>query len=177
MDCSPLGSSIYTHTHTNAPWILSNFFDCQYTMMEGGPGVLRFMGSQRVVHDWATELNWTELNNGEMNFSFFYIIGSQDHTGKTTYPLLCVCVHSVVSNSLRPHGLQLQFYNFTRRILEWVAIFFSRESSWLRDWTHVSCDLFPCLVIKEAQLFSLEVFHTQHQLWPNTSFGFACDFL
>ena len=26
----------------------------------GRPGVLRFMGSQRVVHDWATELNWTE---------------------------------------------------------------------------------------------------------------------
>ena len=28
----------------------------------GKPGVLRFMGSQRVGHDWATELNWTELN-------------------------------------------------------------------------------------------------------------------
>ena len=26
----------------------------------GEPGVLRFMGSQRVRHDWATELNWTE---------------------------------------------------------------------------------------------------------------------
>ena len=28
----------------------------------GRPGVLRFMGSQRVEHDWATELNWTELS-------------------------------------------------------------------------------------------------------------------
>ena len=27
----------------------------------GRPGVLRFTGSQRVGHDWATELNWTEL--------------------------------------------------------------------------------------------------------------------
>ena len=27
----------------------------------GRPGVLRFMGSQRVRHDWATELIWTEL--------------------------------------------------------------------------------------------------------------------
>ena len=26
----------------------------------GRPGVLQFMGSQRVGHDWATELNWTE---------------------------------------------------------------------------------------------------------------------
>ena len=27
----------------------------------GRPGVLRFMGSQRVRHDWAAELNWTGL--------------------------------------------------------------------------------------------------------------------
>ena len=27
----------------------------------GRPGVLRFMGSQRVRHDWATKLNWTKL--------------------------------------------------------------------------------------------------------------------
>ena len=27
----------------------------------GRPGVLRFMGLQRVGHDWATELNWTVL--------------------------------------------------------------------------------------------------------------------
>ena len=25
------------------------------------PGMLRFMGSQRVGHDWVTELNWTEV--------------------------------------------------------------------------------------------------------------------
>ena len=28
---------------------------------QGGLVVLQFMGSQRVGHDWATELNWTEL--------------------------------------------------------------------------------------------------------------------
>ena len=27
----------------------------------GRPGVLQSMGSQRVRHNWATELNWTEL--------------------------------------------------------------------------------------------------------------------
>ena len=26
----------------------------------GRPGVLQFMGSQRVRHDWVTELNWTD---------------------------------------------------------------------------------------------------------------------
>ena len=29
---------------------------------KGRPGVLQFMGSQRVGYDWVTELNWTELN-------------------------------------------------------------------------------------------------------------------
>ena len=28
----------------------------------GRPGVLRFMGLRRVGHDWATEMNWTELS-------------------------------------------------------------------------------------------------------------------
>ena len=31
-------------------------------VMDRRPGVLWFMGSQRVRHDWATELNWTEIN-------------------------------------------------------------------------------------------------------------------
>ena len=30
----------------------------------GSSGVLWFMRSQRVRHDWATELNWTELKGG-----------------------------------------------------------------------------------------------------------------
>ena len=42
----------------------------------GKPGMLRFMGSQRVRHDWATELNVVVYN------------------------------HSIVSNCLQPHGLQ-----------------------------------------------------------------------
>ena len=29
-------------------------------VLDRDPGVLRFMGSQRVGHDWATELNWPE---------------------------------------------------------------------------------------------------------------------
>ena len=35
----------------------------------GRPGMLRFMGSQRVRHDWATELNWTELYYNYFHFS------------------------------------------------------------------------------------------------------------
>ena len=33
----------------------------------GRPGVLRFMGLQKVGHDWATELNWTDIQYPVIN--------------------------------------------------------------------------------------------------------------
>ena len=43
---------------TEWTWVWVNSRSWWWT---GRPGVLPFMGSQRVRHDWATELNWTEL--------------------------------------------------------------------------------------------------------------------
>ena len=42
---------------TRWTWIWVNSGSWWWT---GRPGVLRFMGSQRVGHNWVTELNWTE---------------------------------------------------------------------------------------------------------------------
>ena len=44
---------------TRWTWVWVNSRSWWWT---GRPGMLRFMGSQRVGQDWATELNWTELN-------------------------------------------------------------------------------------------------------------------
>ena len=44
---------------TRRSWVWVNSGSSWWT---GRPGVLRFMGSQRVGHDWVTELKWTELN-------------------------------------------------------------------------------------------------------------------
>ena len=41
---------------TRWTWVWVNSGSWWWT---GRPGVLRFMRSQRVGHDWATELNWT----------------------------------------------------------------------------------------------------------------------
>ena len=41
----------------------------------GRPGVLWFMGSQRVRHDWATELNWDYSNTKEWNRRVTYCTG------------------------------------------------------------------------------------------------------
>ena len=45
---------------TRWTWVWVNSGSWWWT---GRPGVLWFMGSQRVGHDWVTELNWTELGN------------------------------------------------------------------------------------------------------------------
>ena len=58
-------------------WVNSGSWWCT-----GRPGVLQFMGSQRVGYDWATELNWTEYWNaftfspvdGYLGFRFFQFV-------------------------------------------------------------------------------------------------------
>ena len=43
------------HHWLDGRWVWVNSGSWWWT---GRPGLLRFMGSQRVGHDWATELNW-----------------------------------------------------------------------------------------------------------------------
>ena len=45
---------------TRWTWVWVNSGSWWWT---GRPGVLQFMGSQRVGHDWAAELNWTEVSS------------------------------------------------------------------------------------------------------------------
>ena len=45
-------------TDTRWTWVWVNSGSWWWT---GSPAMLWFMGLQRVGHDWATELNWTEL--------------------------------------------------------------------------------------------------------------------
>ena len=126
----------------------------------GRPGMLWFMGSQRVGHNWMTELNWTELQN-----KTYYLFCTKSESG------------SALFNSLHPHGLYSPWNspsqdtgmgsfsllqgilptqglnpgvqhcrilyqlsnNRSPRILEWVAYPFSSRYSQPRNRTGVSC--------------------------------------
>ena len=86
------------------------------------PDMLQFMGLQRIRLDW-------QLNNS----IYTYIL----------YAYMCVLSCSVVSDSLRAYELQppwaFHVHGISQvRILDSVAISFSRGSSQPRDWTHVS---------------------------------------
>ena len=83
----------------------------------GRPGVLRFMGSQRVGHDWATELN---SSGNRLGCEQIKVLATQ----------LCLTLCNAMdcsSTGSSVHGI------LQARILKWVDILFSSGSSWPRD--------------------------------------------
>ena len=56
----------------------------------GRPGVLRFMGSQRIGHNWATELNWLwklPFKLASVSFSLFAYLFVFGCTGSSLLPV------------------------------------------------------------------------------------------
>ena len=129
----------------------------------GRPGVLRFMGSQRVRHDWATELNWTRVSSSGLGWSsldrssngvdstvfigfpFSTVTSSHFPTSNSFFFPINSLAHtcSGMSNSCDPMDCSLPGSSvpwiFLARILEQVAISSSRGSSQPSDRTHISC--------------------------------------
>ena len=127
----------------------------------GKPGVLQSMGSQRVRHDWATELNWQVghinrkvweglddtaifffCNIYESYFQEVFSVSSSNlYRIKMLLLLLSCFSHVQLIETPRTVGCQtpLLMEFFQVRILEWVAIHSSKGSSWPRDRTHVPC--------------------------------------
>ena len=75
----------------------------------GGPGVLRFMGSQRVGHDWATELNrrtnccplqWSTIQPYKRRIKLFMFghesISQLLQVGENSTARQCVCLHMYI---------------------------------------------------------------------------------
>ena len=63
----------------------------------GRPGVLQPRGSQRVRHDWATELNWAKL------YSVWHQLSTHNQ-GFKGYKFAHMLSRSVMSDSLRSRG-------------------------------------------------------------------------
>ena len=56
-------------SRTQCTWVWVNSRSWWWT---GRPGVLGFMALQRVGHDWATELNWTEQFTNNIKYISFH---------------------------------------------------------------------------------------------------------
>ena len=61
---------------------------------------------------------------------------------------------------------------FQARILEWVAILFSRGFSWPRDRTHVSCfagGFFTTSATREPQMVGNDIIYWEEKIWMNVN--------
>ena len=81
-------------------------------VMDRETGVLWFTGSQRVGHDWATELNWTEPN---------FVFGHEQWLKKVKVKVAKSCSTLCDPIDFTVHEI------LQARILEWVAFPFSRD--------------------------------------------------
>ena len=93
----------------------------------GRPGVLWFMGLQRVGHNWATELNWTDTSINIFFTSIHCAIGSGNEKPKLdTWGIQCL--PQSLSPFLLPHPCtftwlihtHLQVKLFRRGVGEWL---------------------------------------------------------
>ena len=112
------------------------------------PDRLQSMGSQSVRHDWVTSLSFTfyvsSITLGEGNCNPFQCSCLENPMDGETWRATvqfssvtqsCLALSDPMDCSLpgsSVHGI------FQARVLEWVAIFFSRGTSWPRDRTPIS---------------------------------------
>ena len=128
---------------TRWTWVLVNSGSWWWT---GRPDVLQFMGSQRVGHDWATDLIWSDL---------MVWCGLVAQFPTRCNPKDCSLPGSSV------HGI------LQARIMQWVAISFSRGSSQCRDGTWFSYTagrFFTDWATREAQQTHINTLKTKQDV-------------
>ena len=79
----------------------------------GRPGVLRFMGSQRVGHDWATELNWTTGR---------YVLTFKKSICKWFVDWRCSFFYLLLCNKLPKYPVEPICHGSVRCLLSWLVL-------------------------------------------------------
>ena len=83
---------------TRWTWVWVNSKSWWWT---GRPGVLQFMGSHKVGHDWATELNWTERYHDLIQFFNKYHFPKEKHRVENKSTFVTGKSHSSASVAIR----------------------------------------------------------------------------
>ena len=99
---------------TRSTWVWVNSGSWWWT---GRPGVLRFMGSQRVGHDWETELNWCLIWTCFSRLNYFSCVWLFLTPWTVTLQALSTLCDPMDCN---PPGSSV--HGILQAILEWVAM-------------------------------------------------------
>ena len=86
----------------------------------GRPGVLQFMGSQRVGHDWATELNWSLLGYFCDNILFILFLNT------VSKPIFFIKILFIAPYQNHSHVFLFFYVNLSP--WSWLPLFFTWTS-------------------------------------------------
>ena len=114
---------------TRWAWVSVNSGSWWWT---GRRGMLRFMGSQRVGHDWVTELNWTDVYI-YLTFCLFIHLSVYTWVVFTFWPLWIVPPWTLVYQYLSSYFQLFEYIHRTgiSRVISCLIFFFFRNSGFL----------------------------------------------
>ena len=78
-------------------------YSCLENPMNWRPGVLQSMGLQRVRHDWATELNWTELTDIYQKINIITVYTKRTKEKVTAQEMFTIYI-SYKEKAMAPHS-------------------------------------------------------------------------
>ena len=125
--------------------------------------MLQFMGSQRVGHNWATKLNWTELwrwvKTGLLLVSQLYI-WSPHSPGSTTMPLTCGLTSS---KQVQPRAFSV----ISKVILCLMPQFFFQENKLFLECLLLLFQGHRCVCLVICTHLWIAEFHLEHLYYKN----------
>ena len=166
---------------TRCTWVWVNSGSWWWT---GRPGVLQFMGSQRVGHDWATELNWTKmkrviyfffLKDEYIHWDFNHLIVDFGFCYFTLALGFQNCIH-VISFFIYLPNLYLYFCHCFRHITDSLSMYTSRRTL-LNNNNNKRC--LKNTVIKNFRILRnlVKKTYTESSKWPSSASWMLFSFL
>ena len=142
--------SLFTFMHWRRKWQPTPVFLPGKSQGLGEPGGLLSMGSHRVRHDWCdlAAAAATPKYKKYMHIPFSYIRMFIVDYGEIITLVLLLFSHSIVSDSLRPHGLRTPGLLSLHRLLE----FAQTRIQWVGHATHYHILYCPLVLLPSFSL-------------------------